>query len=135
MVTWYLLDSSVAVRVILGHSPEAAAWIDEVNADPDRQLIASRLLKTEITRVLRREGLPVSRRDDLLDYVQMIPVNDAVLAEAEAIVPHIKTLDAIHLASIVRTGLDATVVTHDETMGHVAEILGYPVLDPVVTAS
>jgi hypothetical protein len=60
--------------------------------------------------------LPVQRRDDVLDYLGFLPVSDAVLAEAEAIVPHIKTLDAIHLASVVRSGLAATIVTHDATM-------------------
>ncbi len=128
---WFLLDASVALRVVLGHSPAAATWIDSVNGDPDQGLIASRLLKTEITRVLRREGLPVSMRDELLDYVQLIPISDAVLAQAEAIVPHIKSLDAIHLASLIHTGIDATVATHDATMAHVAQLLGYPVLDPV----
>ena len=128
---WFLLDASVALRVVLGHSPAAAIWIDSVNGDPDQGIIASRLLKTEITRVLRREGLPVSMRDELLDYVQLIPISDAVLAQAEAIVPHIKSLDAIHLASLIHTGIDATVATHDATMAHVAQLLGYPVLDPV----
>ncbi|WP_249019055.1 PIN domain-containing protein [Conexibacter sp. S30A1] len=128
---WFLLDASVALRVVLGRSPAAATWIDSVNGDPDQGLIASRLLKTEITRVLRREGLPVSMRDELLDYVQLIPISDAVLAQAEAIVPHIKSLDAIHLASLIHTGIDATVATHDATMAHVAQLLGYPVLDPV----
>ena len=127
----FLLDASVALRVVLGHSPAAAIWIDAVNDDPDQGIIASRLLKTEITRVLRREGLPVSRREQLLDYVQLIPISDAVLAQAEAIVPHIKSLDAIHLASLIHTGIDATVATHDATMARVAELLGYPVIDPV----
>ena len=53
------------------------------------------------------------------------------LAEAEAIVPHVKTLDAIHLASLLHTGLDATIVTHDANMRAVAEVLGYPTVDPV----
>ena len=127
----FLLDASVALRVVLGHSPAAATWIDAINGDPDQGIIASRLLKTEITRVVRREGLPVSRRDELLDYVQLIPISDAVLAQAEAIVPHIKSLDAIHLASLIHTGIDATVATHDATMARVAELLGYPVIDPV----
>jgi predicted nucleic acid-binding protein len=84
-----------------------------------------------VTRVLRREGLPVSRRDEVVDYVGTIPISDAILAEAEAIVPHVKTLDAIHLASLLHTGLDATVVTHDANMRAVAEMLGYSTVDPV----
>ncbi|HMR48397.1 MAG TPA: PIN domain-containing protein [Arachnia sp.] len=127
----YLLDSSVAVRILFGHSPAAAAWFDDVTGDPGAEVLASRILRTELTRVLRREGNPVSRRDEVLDFVGIIPISDAILAEAEAIVPHVKTLDAIHLASLLHTGLDATVVTHDTTMRSVAELLGYPTLDPV----
>ena len=131
MARRYLLDSSVAVRILLGHSPAAATRIADAAADPDVELLASRLLRTEVTRVLRREGLPVSRRDEVVDYVGTIPISDAILAEAEAIVPHVKTLDAIHLASLLHTGLDATIVTHDANMRAVAEVLGYPTVDPV----
>ena len=131
MVRRYLLDSSVAIRILLGHSPAAATWFADAAADPDVELLASRLLRTEVTRVLRREGLPVSRRDEVVDYVGTIPISDAILAEAEAIVPHVKTLDAIHLASLLHTGLDATIVTHDANMRAVAEVLGYPTVDPV----
>ena len=131
MVRRYLLDSSVAVRILLGHSPAAATWFADAAADPDVELLASRLLRTEVTRVLRREGLPVSRRDEVVDYVGTIPISDAILAEAEAIVPHVKTLDAIHLASLLHTGLDATIVTHDANMRAVAELLGYSTVDPV----
>ncbi|OMC31807.1 PIN domain-containing protein [Mycobacterium sp. GA-1841] len=130
MVTYFYLDSSVAVRILLGHSMPAAAWFDTATGDPETSVISSRLLRTELTRVLRREGLPVQRRDALLDYVGMLPISDALLAEAEAIVPHIKTLDAIHLASVIRSGLDATVVSHDATMLSVAGELGYATLDP-----
>lgn len=131
MVRRYLLDSSVAIRILLGHSPAAATWFADAAADPDVELLASRLLRTEVTRVLRREGLPMSRRDEVVDYVGTIPISDAILAEAEAIVPHVKTLDAIHLASLLHTGLDATVVTHDANMRAVAELLGYSTVDPV----
>jgi hypothetical protein len=131
VVRRYLLDSSGAIRILLGHSPAAATWFADAAADPDVELLASRLLRTEVTRVLRREGLPVSRRDEVVDYVGTIPISDAILAEAEAIVPHVKTLDAIHLASLLHTGLDATVVTHDANMRAVAEMLGYSTVDPV----
>ena len=57
--------------------------------------------------------------------------SSAVLPGAEAIVPHVRTLDAIHLASLVAVGLDATVVTHDAGMAAVARELGYAVIDPV----
>jgi predicted nucleic acid-binding protein len=130
MVTHWYLDSSVGVRILLGHSASARRWFDTTTADDQAVVVSSRLLRTELTRVLRREQLPVALRDEVLDYVSFIPLNEAILAHAESIVAHIKTLDAVHLASLVHTGLDATVVTHDATMAGVAATLGYPVLDP-----
>ncbi|WP_210414869.1 type II toxin-antitoxin system VapC family toxin [Microlunatus elymi] len=130
-MTHFYLDSSVAVRILLGHSPEAAEWFDLTTASTDR-IVSSRILRTEVTRVLRREDLPVADRDRILDHIDIIPIDHAVLTEAESIVPNIKTLDAIHLASVVRSGLeDVVIVTHDRAMAHVAEQLGYRIHDPV----
>ncbi|PFG21190.1 PIN domain-containing protein [Serinibacter salmoneus] len=130
-MTLYYLDTSVALRALLGHSASAAAWIDAVTASEQHQLVSSRLLRTELTRVLRREGLAVSHRDELLDVLALVPITDGVLAAAEAIEPHVKTLDSIHLGSVIAAGLDATVVTHDANLRTAALALGYPVLDPV----
>jgi predicted DNA-binding protein (UPF0278 family) len=63
--------------------------------------------------------------------LSLVPITDGVLAAAEAIEPHVKTLDAIHLGSVIAAGLDATVVTHDAGMTAVAVAIGYPTLDPV----
>ena len=87
-MTYFYLESSVAVRIVLGHSPSAAPWFDTATGDPEVSVISSRLLRTELTRVLRREGLPVRRRDALLDYIGLVSVSDALLAEAEAITSH-----------------------------------------------
>jgi predicted nucleic acid-binding protein len=133
MTTFYL-DSSVALRALLGHSPSAAQWIDQVSSDPAHLLVSSRLLRTELTRVLRREQLPVRLRDEVLDVLSLIPMTEGVLAAAETIEQHLKTLDAIHLGSVIASGLDATVVMHDGTMKAVAERLGYATLDPVTEA-
>jgi len=130
-VTTYYLDTSVALRALLGHSPSAAAWIDDASADPAHELVTSRLLQTELTRVLRRERLPVSLRSEILDVLGILPITDGVLAAAESIEPHIKTLDAIHLGSVIAAGLDATIVTHDAGMKAAAEHLGYRCHDPV----
>lgn len=131
MVSDYYLDSSVALRVILGHSPKAAAWLQSVDADPESRVVASRLLQTEMTRVLRREGLSPTRRQLIMAGIDVVPLTEAVLRSAEAIGPHVKTLDAIHLASALVTGLDLTVVTHDRQMKAAAEDLGFETYDPV----
>lgn len=129
-MTWYYVDSSVAVHALFG-TPRAAGWLEQVDADPQAQVVSSRLLRTELTRVLRREGLPVSDRDRLLVGVSLIPVTDAILTAAEGIVPHVKTLDAIHLASAMALGGDPVVVTHDATMTSVARDLALQTLDPL----
>lgn len=132
MVTYHYLDSSVAIRILLGHSASAAQWFDSTTGSDDDRVVSSRILRTEITRVLRRESLPVAARDQVLDYIDTIPLDHAVLQEAEAIIPHIRTLDAIHLASALRSGLDDLVVTtHDVTMKSVAVALGFRITDPV----
>lgn len=130
-MTVFYLDTSVALRALLGHSPAAATWIDRVSADDEHVLVSSRILRTELTRVLRREGLPVTRRDEVLDVLALVPVTDGVLAAAEAIESHVKTLDAIHLGSVIAAGLDATVVSHDTATLAAATTLGYPTFDPV----
>lgn len=71
------------------------------------------------------------RRAEILDVLTLVPLTEGVLAAAEAIEPHVKTLDAIHLGSVIATGLDATIVTHDAGMRSAAISLGHPVLDPV----
>jgi predicted nucleic acid-binding protein len=131
VVTNYLLDPSVAVRILLGHSPAAARWFDAVIEDDDSTVVASRLLRTELTRVLRREGIEPTRRDQIIAHVWTVPLSDAVFVGAETIVPHLKTLDALHLASLMNAGRDAVVVTHDATMRSVAGSLGYHTFDPV----
>jgi uncharacterized protein len=132
VVTYHYLDSSIAVRILLGHSASAAQWFDSTTGRDDDRVVSSRILRTEITRVLRRESLPVTDRDQILDYVDTIPLDHAVLQEAEAIVPHIRTLDAIHLASALRSGIeDLIIVTHDTTMKSVAATIGFRITDPV----
>lgn len=130
-MTIYYLDTSVALRALLGHSPSAAQWIDQTTADASHTVVSSRLLRTELTRVLRREGLPVILRDEILDVLAFVPITEGVLAASEAIEPHVKTRDAIHLGSVIAAGLDATIVSHDAAMIAAATSLGYPTFDPV----
>ncbi|MBX7432562.1 type II toxin-antitoxin system VapC family toxin [Mycobacterium sp. Y57] len=131
-MSFHYLDSSVAVRIMLGHSGSAAQWFDSTTGQDGERVVSSRILRTEITRVLRSEGLPVADRDQILDYVDTIALDHAVLQEAEAIIPHVRTLDAIHLASALRSGLeDLVIVTHDATMKTVASAIGFRINDPV----
>lgn len=127
---WYL-DTSVVLRIALGHSWAAVEWFDQRSRAGDA-FVASRLTALESTRVLRREGLDLDLADDVLDAATLLTVDDALLAEAGAIRTHVKSLDALHLASAARVGVRAiTVVTHRASLLHAAENLGFDAHDPV----
>lgn len=122
------LDSSVALRTILD-VPERArvqSWMDEAGS-----LVSSRLLRTEVVRVLRREDRPLVDGTPLLDRVGLLEIGRDTHAVAESIERHVKTLDALHLASALLLGEPVVVATHDRTMKDVAAHLGLGVVDPV----
>ena len=93
--------------------------------------ISSRLLRTEVTRVLRRDERPLSDGAPLFDRVGMLGITRETHAVAESIERHIKTLDALHVATALLIGEPVTVATHDTTMKTVAAHLGLNVTDPV----
>lgn len=127
-MTFYL-DSSVALRAVLDvpERPRVRRWVD----DRAGRLVSSRLLRTEIVRVLRREKLPVALAGPLLSRVGLVSLSDEVASVAESIERHVKALDALHLATAIVIGEPVVVVTHDATMATVAGHLGLDVEDPV----
>jgi len=133
VVTRYYVDTSVAVHALMG-TPRAARWFDEVTADGETILISSRLLQTELTRALRRDDVPVADREAVLANVGLAPVTEAILTGAEAITQHVKTLDAIHLATALSVGSDVVVVSHDANLKRIAEMLGLSAHDPIQDA-
>jgi len=131
-VTRYYLDSSVAVHGVMpGGVADAVEWI-ESTLGRGGAVYASTLLGLELARVLRRERLPVERARAVTDRVAQISIDDGVLAAAAAIEPHVKSLDAIHLATCALIGLDSYVVTHDAGLAQAARAMGFRTFDPVV---
>ena len=61
----------------------------------------------------------------------MLEISRETHTVAESIERHVKTLDALHLATALLIGEPVTVATHDATMKVVAEHLGLLVTDPV----
>jgi len=123
------LDASVALRTILD-VPERVrlqAWMQT----PDMVCVSSRLLRTEVVRVLRRDGRPLTDGTPLLDRVGMLDITRETHTVAESIERHVKTLDALHLATALLIGYPVTVASHDTTMKAVAEHLGLHVTDPL----
>ena len=129
-MTSYYLDTSIAYHALVG-TPGAAEWFDQIDNEDPGALVSSRLLRTELTRALRRDGTPVQDRDAVLDKVAQVPLTESVLVGAEAITEHVKTLDAIHLASALALGSDVVMVSHDDGIKRVAALLGLDVFDPL----
>ncbi|NKE09830.1 MULTISPECIES: type II toxin-antitoxin system VapC family toxin [Kocuria] len=125
------LDSSVALRTILDvpERLQLQAWMDEHDVD----FVSSRLLRTEVVRVLRRDQRPPSDAEPLLSRVGLFDITREVHTVAESIERHVKTLDALHLATALLIGESVTVATHDAIMKTVAEHLGLGTVDPVAS--
>ncbi|WP_043535986.1 type II toxin-antitoxin system VapC family toxin [Actinomyces polynesiensis] len=127
------LDSSVALRTILDvpERKRLQSWMQT----PGTTLVSSRLLRTEVIRVLRRDGRSLEEGAPLLERVGMLEITRETHAVAESIERHIKTLDALHLATAILVGMPVTLATHDATMATVAEHLGLTVVDPVADST
>lgn len=125
------LDSSVALRTILDTPgrEQLQSWMQT----PGTTFISSRLLRTEVIRVLRRDDRPLDDGRPLLDRVGLLDITRQTHTIAESLGRHIKTLDAVHLATALLVGEPVTVATHDTTMQTVATHLGLRVTDPVDT--
>ena len=127
------LDSSVALRTILD-TPDrerVQAWM----ATPGTTYVSSRLLRTEVIRVLRRDNRSLVDATPLLDRVGLLDISGETHTIAESIERHVRTLDALHLATALLIGEPVTVATHDATMARVAQHLGLQVIDPVAMAA
>ncbi|THJ66072.1 type II toxin-antitoxin system VapC family toxin [Arthrobacter echini] len=123
------LDSSVALRTVLD-VPERGrlqVWMET----PQTTFVSSRLLRTEVIRVLRRDGRSLTDGAPLLDRVGLLEITRETHAVAESIERHVRTLDALHLATALLVGVPVVVATHDSTMTTVAELLGLATTDPV----
>lgn len=127
---WYI-DASVALHALLpGGDLRARRWLDAVTQAGD-DVFSSMLLHLELARVLRREGLDVSMARPVLDRVNLVSIDDGVLRFAAAIEAHIKSLDAIHLATCALLGANISIVTHDAQMSAAAASLGLEAMDPL----
>jgi predicted nucleic acid-binding protein len=124
------LDTSALGRVLLDEpdTPAIRRALDRFN-----QHVSSRLLRVELHRLGRREGMS-DYVDGLLSGKLLIPIDDEILTAAETITPTtVGTLDAIHLATTVQLAkageLDA-VMTYDKQLAEGAREHGITVISP-----
>ena len=74
----------------------------------------------------------VRRGHEVLARIDLVRINDRVLAAAGAMLPiDLRSLDAIHLASAHQLGTDlARIVTYEDRMAAAAEDFGWTVARP-----
>lgn len=128
------LDTSVMLAALLAEDrrPDAAFW--------EHQLVASRLLEYETWVRLNARGLRESHGDvaqAYLDRVSFLELNPVVLAAAlEPFPAPVRTLDALHLASVIflrSRRLDVELATFDRRMRQAAMPLAIPIFEvPIV---
>ena len=120
------LDTSVALAHLLGETraPRTSLW--------DESLVSSRLLEYEIWVRLHAGGFADSHGDGvstLLGVVDLLELSPPVLVRALRPFPvDVRTLDALHLASALRTGAGTTVLTFDLRQAQAARTLGLAVV-------
>ena len=124
------LDSSALVKLAV-EEPESGALRRYLRRR--RPLVSSALARTEVLRALLPQGDEgVARGRAVLGSLELVRVNDRVLNAAGTLTPpHLRSLDAIHLATVGQLGADVgEIVTYDERMKAAAAPLGYKVMSP-----
>jgi predicted nucleic acid-binding protein len=131
-MTLYVDSSALLKRYVDEHDSEAAVGL--MATDP--VLLTSRLTEVEVRRNLARlldgEALVSSRRQLAADLDAFALVNlDAVTCNEAARIAEqtlCRSLDALHLAAVMRAGAHTTVLTFDVRQAQVARALGIAVI-------
>ena len=124
------LDSSAIVKLAV-REPESDALRRHLRRR--RPWVSSALARTEVLRALLPGGEPaVAAGRAVLARCDLVRVNDRVLALAGTMLPfELRSLDAIHLATVERLGADVSeVVVYDERLAAAARAMGQRVSTP-----
>lgn len=127
------VDSSVLLTFALAQPGwETVAETLGQAQDDGYTLASSRLLWIEAARVAIRERFRGNDIEDVLtknlEAVEQLPVTEEIWIRAAVIEQHIKTLDAIHLATCETSGATLATVGLDGGMRKVAAERGVPLL-------
>lgn len=128
MSRWYI-DTSAATKLLVEEA-ESSALAHELDLR-EPVLVASYLLETEVRRVVHRiPALSHEAASRLLEGIDLYEAPPSLFREA-GLLPGsgLRSLDALHLATAVRIGVDA-LVTYDVKMREAARDLGIAVTGP-----
>ena len=127
-MSWYI-DSSAILKLIFTEKETLA--LDKVM---NNKMVTSTLTRVEVKRAVNRINSTNSKvANDVLAQLQYTELDSQTLNLAEAFSPDVtlRTLDAIHVASVLRIS-DAVqgIITYDKQMIANAEKMGIKVLSP-----
>ena len=123
------LDTSAFIKLVRSE-PESPALRHELTG---RELLSSALLIVEGRRAARRYGELASRRArTALTAITIITLDQPILDAAAALnPPELRSLDALHLATIVSLGTDIECVyCYDMRLTEAAQAVGIQVSQP-----
>jgi predicted nucleic acid-binding protein len=128
MSRWYA-DTSAALKLLVTEDETEALSTAIDTEQPD--LVACYLLETEIRRAVARfDELNQSDAVSVLDGIALYAAPPSLFREA-GLLPgkHLRSLDALHLATAVRLGVEC-MITYDARMITAAQEVGVPVSSP-----
>ena len=123
------LDTSAIAKLFIKES-ESAALKKFLGAS----LVTSGISRLEVKRVIdRNPDLYLKPATRVLDNFQFVELDQLVLTIAEnfRLMPYLRSLDAIHLASalLIKSEVDAF-ITYDKELAKAAELMGFNVVAP-----
>ena len=131
MPPYAYVDTSALVKLVVEEPETPALHADIANR---AGLLCSAIGATELMRACRRAMTrrQLGRVAEVLDAVFLIDVTPAILsAAAELSPPEVRTLDAIHLATVLSLDArDVEVITYDDRLARAARAHGLSVVAP-----
>jgi uncharacterized protein len=127
------LDSAALVKLVLPER-ETSALLDAI--DDAELVISSIFAAVEVPRAARRladrHGVVGKRAEEVIDSVELLWLDTGIVSAASRLSPvHLRSLNAIHLASGLSLGGDLTsFVAYDRRLLDAAREHALPVLTP-----
>jgi len=122
------VETSAAAKLIAREAETTAleAFLD----DDATHALSSVLLETELRRAASREGIDQQRVTDVLDRMDIVDLDRATYSHAGLLPgPHLRSLDALHVAAAMATGADL-VVSYDVRQIRAAAAAGVSTVSP-----
>jgi uncharacterized protein len=126
------LDTSALMKLVVAEA-ESQALVDWLKAHPGHDWATSDLTRVELLRgVMRQEPTALLQAQQRLSRMIRIPLSESILEfAATSQPPSLRSLDAIHLASVLQEREDIEwMLVYDKRLLEVANLNGINVVSP-----